>query len=79
MRVPGRLGPSINAYLAMRAILIMALTNGINRLSCPLIGAGVGGLQPEDAAEQMFQAYRLIIQGEWKGIHHSLQAPYVMR
>ena len=79
MRVPGRLGQSINAYLAMRAILISATANNVKSLSCPLIGTGVGGLQPADAADQMFQAYRLIIQGEWKEIQHSLQAPYIMR
>jgi len=79
MRVPGRLGPSIHPYLAMRAILSTALKASIPSLSCPLIGTGVGGMEPLDAAEQLFQAYRLIMLGEWKEVKHSVQAPYVMR
>jgi len=79
MRVPGNVGTTINAYLAMRAILIAATKEGIRSLACPTLGTGFGGLTPDDAADQMFQAYRLIILGEFKSVVHSLQAPYVMR
>ena len=83
MRVPGilhtLLGPSINAYLAARTVFITALRNNIASLACPLFGAGVGGLIPEDAADQMFQAHRLIVQGDWQEVRHCVQAPYVMR
>jgi O-acetyl-ADP-ribose deacetylase (regulator of RNase III) len=79
MRVPGNVGTTINAYLAMRAILIAATKEGIKSLACPTLGTGVGGLSPHDAADQMFQAYRLIILGEFTSVVHSLQAPYVMR
>lgn len=79
MRVPGNIGTTINAYLAMRAILIAATKEGIKSLACPALGTGVGGLTPDDAADQMFQAYRLIVLGESKSVVHSLQAPYVMR
>jgi O-acetyl-ADP-ribose deacetylase (regulator of RNase III) len=79
MRVPGNVGTTINAYLAMRAILIAATKEGVGSLACPTLGTGVGGLTPEDAADQMFQAYRLIIMGEFVSVVHSLQAPYVMR
>jgi O-acetyl-ADP-ribose deacetylase (regulator of RNase III) len=79
MRVPGSIRGTINAYLAMRAILISATKEGIRTLACPLLGTGVGGLTPEDAADQMFQAYRLIVLGEFAAVRHSLQAPYIMR
>ena len=36
-------------------------------------------LHPDDATDQMFQAYRLIIMGEFVTIVHSVQAPYIMR
>jgi O-acetyl-ADP-ribose deacetylase (regulator of RNase III) len=79
MRVPGNVGSTINAYLAMRAILIAATKEGIESLALSTLGTGVGGLTPDDAADQMFQAYRLIIMGEFTSVVHSLQAPYVMR
>jgi O-acetyl-ADP-ribose deacetylase (regulator of RNase III) len=79
MRVPGNVGKTINAYLAMRAILIAAIKEGIGSLACPTLGTGVGGLMPGDAADQMFQAYRLIILGEFVSVVHSLQAPYITR
>jgi O-acetyl-ADP-ribose deacetylase (regulator of RNase III) len=79
MRVPGHIQGSINAYLAMRAILAHAMKASLLSLACPTLGTGVGGLMPEDAADQMFQAHRLIIVGEWRNVLHSLQAPYIMR
>ena len=79
MRVPGNIQGTINAYLAMRAILSAATKENIKSLACPALGTGVGGIAPEDAADQMYQAYRLIIMGEFTTIVHSLQAPYVMR
>ena len=59
MRVPGNVQGTINAYLAMRAILIAAIKERIGSLACPTLGTGVGGIPPGDAADQMFQAYRL--------------------
>lgn len=79
MRVPGSIRGSINAYLAMRAILISATKEGLRTLACPLLGTGIGGLTPDDSADQMFQAYRLIVLGEFAAVLHSLQAPFVMR
>ena len=79
MRVPGNVGRTINAYLAMRAILIAVTKERIQSLACPTLGTGVGGFMPDDAADQMFQAYRLIIMGEFRSVVHSLQAPYLMR
>ena len=79
MRVPGNVGNTINAYLAMRAILIAATKGGIENLACPTLGTGVGGISPDDAADQMFQAYRLIAMGDCASMLHSLQAPFLMR
>jgi O-acetyl-ADP-ribose deacetylase (regulator of RNase III) len=79
MRVPGSVGTTINAYLAMRAILIAATKEGVRTLACPTLGTGVGGLTPDDAADQMFQAYRMIIMGEFASVAYCLQAPYAMR
>ena len=79
MRVPGRIHPSINAYLAMRAILGTMIKLDLPSVACSALGTGVGGLAPEDAADQMYQAYRMVVEGDWRAVRHSLQAPYVMR
>ncbi len=67
MRIPTNfnIDTSINAYLAMKAILIKA--NGDNRISSvaiPGLCTGVGRMQPIISARQMFQAYKEIILGE---------------
>ena len=62
MRVPMKLRQSINAYLAMKAILIAAKTHtqkpAIQVVAIPGLGTGVGGLAPEIAALQMWQAFK---------------------
>lgn len=65
MRYPGSyIGKTDNAFLAFGAALrvIKAFNerydnNKINHVFCPAFGTGVGGISPEDAAEQMFRAY----------------------
>jgi len=79
MRIPGRIDTTINAYLAMRAILITGIQFKVNTVACSALGTGVGGLMPDDAADQMFLAFRMICGGAWKTIRHSIQAPYIMR
>ncbi len=68
MRVPMRLRQSVNAYLAMKAILITALGhNGsprIQSVAIPGLGTGCGGLPPKTAATQMWAAYREVILGQ---------------
>ena len=65
MRVPMHIRTSINAYLAMKAILIAAkhhlLELPIRTLAIPGLGTGVGQLAPELAAAQMHQAYREVV------------------
>lgn len=67
MRIPTNfnIDTSVNAYLAMKAILIKAKTdNRISSVAIPGLCTGVGRMQPIIAARQMFQAYKEIILGE---------------
>lgn len=85
MRIPGSVERSINAYLAMRAVLCNVVrfnesqSNGIRSVLVPGLGTGVGGLTPADAAEQMRTAYDNILSSQWKRILHPAQAPYASR
>jgi O-acetyl-ADP-ribose deacetylase (regulator of RNase III) len=62
MRLPASVEGTLNAYLAMKAVLSTALTAEsdppINSLAVPGLGTGVGRLDPRTAAHQMFAAYR---------------------
>lgn len=67
MRVPGNfnIDTSVNAYLAMKAILIRASNDErITSVAIPGLCTGVGRMQPMIAARQMYQAYKEIILGE---------------
>jgi O-acetyl-ADP-ribose deacetylase (regulator of RNase III) len=67
MRIPTNFNvdTSINAYLAMKAILIKAESDQkITSVAIPGLCTGIGRMQPMIAARQMFQAYREIILGE---------------
>ncbi|MBI5372423.1 MAG: macro domain-containing protein [Sphingobacteriales bacterium] len=67
MRIPTNfnIDTSINAYLAMKAILIRATSDErISSVAIPGLCTGVGRMQPMIAARQMFQAYKEIILGQ---------------
>lgn len=68
MRVPMRLRHSVNAYLAMKAILAAVESHkqrpAIGTIAIPGLGTGVGGLSAEIAALQMWTAYRERVLGE---------------
>jgi O-acetyl-ADP-ribose deacetylase (regulator of RNase III) len=74
MRVPGDVGGTVNAYLAMRAILRTVDSHNhalrgkpaeqIHALALPGLGTGTGGMPPERAAYQMWMAYRSVIMGD---------------
>jgi O-acetyl-ADP-ribose deacetylase (regulator of RNase III) len=67
MRVPTnfQIPTSINAYLAMKAILIAAKKHeNIEYVAIPGLCTGVGRMQPEICARQMLYAYREIELGE---------------
>ena len=56
---------SINAYLAMKALLIKIKNDHrISSVAVPGLCTGVGGMEPMIAARQMFQAYKEIILGQ---------------
>lgn len=84
MRIPGNVGETINAYLAMRAALIAVLrhntTGGpsIRSLAVPGLCAGVGGMGYEKASEQMRTAYDSVIGGRWRQVVHPAMAPYAL-
>lgn len=68
MRVPMRIRESINAYLAMRAVLLATRTHSarppIETVAVPGLGTGVGGLDYDTAAFQMWAAYEEIVLGK---------------
>jgi len=67
MRIPTNfnIDTSVNAYLAMKAILIKAKSDKrISTIAIPGLCTGVGRMQPMIAARQMFQAYKEIILGQ---------------
>jgi O-acetyl-ADP-ribose deacetylase (regulator of RNase III) len=70
MRVPMRLRQSVNAYLAMKAILVTASAHAasppIRSVAIPGLGTGCGGLDAETAALQIWTAYREVILEEWR-------------
>ncbi|HMO56892.1 MAG TPA: macro domain-containing protein [Roseiflexaceae bacterium] len=76
MRLPGDVSDTINAYLAMRAILITVMLHNrqagtgptrIRRLAIPGLATGVGNMSPPRSAYQMYMAYRSLLLGdrEW--------------
>ncbi len=67
MRIPTNfnIATSVNAYLAMKAILIKAKSEpSINALAIPGLCTGVGRMPVAIAAKQMLQAYKEIMLGE---------------
>jgi O-acetyl-ADP-ribose deacetylase (regulator of RNase III) len=74
MRVPADVGGTVNAYLAMRAILRTVDAHNralrgkpsdqIQSLALPGLATGTGGMPPERAAYQMWMAYRSVVMGE---------------
>ena len=67
MRIPTNfnIATSVNAYLAMKAVLINAVKHpNINTVAIPGLCTGVGRMQHIIAARQMHQAYKEIILGE---------------
>ncbi len=57
--LPEQVGP-LNAYRAMRAVLraAEAASDVFSHIFCPGLTTGVGGVAPEEAAEQMAKAFK---------------------
>ncbi|MDJ1484294.1 macro domain-containing protein [Cytophagaceae bacterium YF14B1] len=84
MRIPGNVGKTINAYLAMRAILQAVLIHNFNHeekirhIALPSLCTGIGGMPYQEAAEQMFTAIHSILDEDWKLVVHPAMAPYAL-
>ncbi len=61
MRVPMNVSKTVNAYLAFRACLRVALRCDIAAIYCPGLGTAIGRMPVERAAFQMFEAYRDVL------------------
>jgi O-acetyl-ADP-ribose deacetylase (regulator of RNase III) len=83
MRIPSTVTTTLNAYLAMRAVLVAVLRpatpgTAIRSLAVPGLCTGVGGMPCAVAAEQMRAAYDNILGGNWQHVVHSALAPFAM-
>jgi O-acetyl-ADP-ribose deacetylase (regulator of RNase III) len=82
MRVPTRVENTINAYLAMRAVLVAALIQNrttahpIRHVVFPGLCTGVGGMPYGRSAQQMRVAFDNILRREWEDIQHPAMAPF---
>ncbi|HEX9369468.1 MAG TPA: macro domain-containing protein [Roseiflexaceae bacterium] len=75
MRVPADVSGSVNAYLAMRAILrtVEAFNRAaignpagqIRSMAVPGLCTGTGKMPPDRAAHQMWMAYRSVVMGDF--------------
>ena len=63
MRVPEDVSTSLNAYLAMRAILVECKKNHIDSVAIPGLAALSGRMDPKIVARQMRAAYDKIVLG----------------
>lgn len=73
MRIPMNVSGTVNAYLAFRATCLAALDHNrkteevskkIDSVLCPGLGTGIGKMPSLICAQQMYLAYRLIMQGD---------------
>ena len=80
LRVPYSVAGSINAYRAMRGILVAILNHNreeerqIRSVAISGLGTGVGQIPHHEAARQMRKAYNQVIGGEWRKVVHSALA-----
>jgi O-acetyl-ADP-ribose deacetylase (regulator of RNase III) len=66
MRVPMRLGETVNPYLAARAVFLLAEREGVKRVAMPGLGTGVGRVSGNVCAHQVAQAIRDVLLGEYR-------------
>jgi O-acetyl-ADP-ribose deacetylase (regulator of RNase III) len=72
MRIPDRIGDTVNVYLAFRAALLAVIAhndggkNSIKSLRAPALGTGIGAMPLARAAHQMHAAYVAVFEDpEW--------------
>lgn len=84
MRVPGPVGHTLHAYLAMRAALVAVLRHNqrsqqpIRTLAVPGLCTDVGGMHPGLAGRQMRAACDNVLAGGWKEVCHPAMAPFAL-
>jgi O-acetyl-ADP-ribose deacetylase (regulator of RNase III) len=84
MRVPQNVADTLNAYLAMRAVLVTLAGHNtqhaapIRTVAVPGLCTGVGGMPCTVAARQMRAAYDNVVDGRWKEVLHPAMAPFAM-
>lgn len=82
MRIPGNVSLTINAYLALRAILVAVQkynnqkSQKINHLVLSALCTGVGGMPFQESGEQMLTAIQHISGNHWRQVNHPALAPY---
>lgn len=84
MRVPGRVGDTINAYLALRATLVAVVRHNrlserkIESIAVPGLCTGVGFMGYAASARQMRTAYDNIVGEGWKEVMHPAMASFAL-
>ncbi|GAB4410328.1 MAG: macro domain-containing protein [Microscillaceae bacterium] len=82
MRIPGNVSQTLNAYLAMWAILVAANLqclknkNSLSKIVMTSLCTGIGGMDYVQAAFQMKTACRQVLLDEWKKVVHPVMAPF---
>lgn len=79
MRVPMKVGTTVNAFLAFRAALRAAKAHKIESILCPGLGTAIGAMAPGVCAVQMLEAYKQFVQpkfhdvlGNAHALHYSM-------
>jgi O-acetyl-ADP-ribose deacetylase (regulator of RNase III) len=84
MRVPQDVAGTLNAYLAMRAVLVairehnVASNAPIRSVAVPGLCTGVGQMPCAEAAAQMRAAFDNVEGGGWKDVLHPVTAPLAL-
>jgi len=73
MRIPMRIGNTVNVYLAMKAIVRAVITYGFKSIAIPGLGTGVGNVPSAICAKQVGVA---LVHGLTKDTHTTLHGAY---
>lgn len=68
MRVPMKVGQTVNAFLAFRAALRAAKAHQIDSMLCPGLGTAIGAMDPKVCAVQMYEAYKQFLQPKFHDV-----------
>ncbi|WP_431686281.1 macro domain-containing protein [Hahella sp. NBU794] len=85
MRTPGNVSATLNAYLAMRGLLMTLVRynaksdNKIRHIAIPSLCTGVGGMDAVESATQMRAAFDNVVLRGWENVRHPAMAPFANR